>query len=61
MPTTKTYTVEGLTCPDCAARVRAAVNRVAGVNDSQVDHAAGRLTVWLAAPDLPMAAFRLSP
>jgi len=44
MPT-KTFAVEGLTCLDCAARVRAAVSRVEGVDDCQVDHAAGTLTV----------------
>ena len=52
MPT-KTFTVAGLTCIDCAARVRAAVSRVEGVSDCQVDHAAGTLTVSLAEPDLP--------
>ena len=52
MPT-KTFTVAGLTCIDCAARVRAAVSQVEGVSDCQVDHAAGTLTVSLAEPDLP--------
>jgi len=51
MPT-KTFTVEGLTCVDCADRVRAAVSQVEGVNDCQVDHAAGTLTVSLTTPDL---------
>ena len=51
MPT-KTFTVTGLTCIDCAARVRAAVSQVEGVNDIQVDHAAGTLTVSFAAPYL---------
>jgi Cd2+/Zn2+-exporting ATPase len=51
MPT-KTYTVEGLTCVDCAARVRAAVSQVGGVSDCQVDHATGTLTVSSATPDL---------
>jgi len=50
---TKTFTVEGLTCIDCAARVQAAVRRVEGVDDCQVDHATGTLTVSLAGPDLP--------
>jgi len=52
MPT-KTFIVEGLACADCAERVRAAVNQVDGVRDSQVDHATGRLTVSLAGPELP--------
>jgi Cd2+/Zn2+-exporting ATPase len=51
MPT-KTFTVEGLTCLDCAERVRAAVSQVEGVNGCQVDHAAGTLTVSLTTPDL---------
>ncbi len=51
MPT-KTFTVEGLTCLDCAARVRAAVSQVEGVNNCQVDHAAGTLTVSSTMPDL---------
>jgi Cd2+/Zn2+-exporting ATPase len=50
MPT-KTFTVEGLTCLDCADRVRAAVSQVEGVSDCQVDHAAGTLTVSLTTPD----------
>ena len=50
MPT-KTFTVEGLTCTDCAERVRAAVSEVEGVNACRVDHAAGTLTVSFAAQD----------
>jgi len=49
---TKTFTVEGLTCVDCADRVRTAVSQVEGVNDCQVDHAAGTLTVSSTTPDL---------
>ena len=52
MPT-KTFTVEGPTCIDCAARVRATVSQVEGVDDCQVNHAAGTLTVSPAGPDLP--------
>jgi Cd2+/Zn2+-exporting ATPase len=51
MPT-KTFTVEGLTCADCAERARAAVSQVEGVNDCQVDPAAGTLTVSSTTPDL---------
>jgi len=55
---TRTFTVEGLTCIDWLMRpghrVRAAVSQVEGVNDCQVDHAAGTLTVSLAAPNLPI-------
>ncbi|MDH4136348.1 MAG: cation-translocating P-type ATPase [Anaerolineae bacterium] len=53
--TTKTFTLEGLTCLDCADRVRAAVSQVEGVNDCQVDHAAGTLTVSLTTPDVATA------
>ncbi len=53
--TTKTFTVEGLTCIDCADRVRTAVSQVEGVNDCQVDHAAGTLTVSLTTPDVATA------
>ena len=53
MPT-KTFTVEGLTCLDCADRVRAAVSRVEGVDDCQVEHAAGTLTVSSTMPDLAL-------
>jgi len=55
MPT-KTFTVAGLTCIDCAARVQAAVSQVEGVSGCQVDHAAGTLTVscyTMTMPDLP--------
>ena len=51
MPT-RTFTVEGLTCLDCADRVRAAVSRVEGVSGCQVDHAAGTLTISSPMPDL---------
>ena len=51
MPT-KTFSVEGLTCVNCADRVRAAVGQVEGVSDCQVDHAAGTLTVSLTTPDM---------
>jgi Cd2+/Zn2+-exporting ATPase len=50
---TKIFTVTGLTCTDCAARVRAAVNQVERVNDCQVDPVTGTLEVSLAVPDLP--------
>ncbi len=50
MPT-KTFTVEGLTCIDCAERVRATVERVEGLSDIRVDHLTGVLTVSLAEPE----------
>ncbi|MCK4472281.1 MAG: cation-translocating P-type ATPase, partial [Anaerolineae bacterium] len=51
MPT-KTFKIAGLTCIDCAARVRATVSRVEGVDDCQVDHAIGTLIVSFAEPDV---------
>ena len=44
MPT-QTFRVEGLTCLDCADRVRASVSQVEGVDNCQVDHASGTLMV----------------
>ncbi len=43
----KTFRVEGLSCVDCAARVRAAVGRVEGVDECDVDYATGTLKVTL--------------
>jgi len=49
----KTFTVTGLTCRDCAERVEAAVSRVQGVQECRADATSGTLTVSLAAPDVP--------
>jgi Cd2+/Zn2+-exporting ATPase len=49
---TRQYRVEGLTCIDCAQRLRAAVRQVHGVESSQADHATGMLTISLSEPDL---------
>lgn len=51
--TTKSFIITGLTCTDCAARVKAAVNKVEGVDDCQLDPTTGILTVSLSRPDLP--------
>jgi Cd2+/Zn2+-exporting ATPase len=48
---TRTFTVEGLTCIDCAERIRAAVDRVEGAEDIQIDHLTGILTVSLTEPE----------
>jgi len=53
---TRTYRVEGLSCVDCAGRIRAAVERLDGVEDCEVDVGAGTLTFHVSAPD-----FDLSP
>ena len=47
---TKVFKIAGLTCIDCAARVRATVSRVEGVDDCQVDHVTGTLTVSFVEP-----------
>lgn len=49
----KSYRVEGLHCADCAARVQAAVGRVAGIGEAIVDPATGKLTVRLEGPGVP--------
>jgi copper ion binding protein len=43
--TTKTYTVDGMTCGHCVAAVRAEVGRIPGVETVDVDLATGRLAV----------------
>ncbi len=48
----RTYRVEGLSCVDCAGRIRAAVNRLDAVERCEVDVGSGELKVWVAAPDL---------
>jgi copper chaperone CopZ len=40
-----TYTVQGMTCGGCAAKVSSAVDKVAGVTGSSVDLTTGALTV----------------
>lgn len=52
---TQTYTIEGLTCPDCAARIQGAVSQMDGVNECTVDHLAGTLTVHLTTLEIPLA------
>ena len=53
---TRTYRVEGLSCIDCAGRIRAAVEQLDGVEDCHVDVGAGTLSFLVTAPD-----FDLSP
>jgi copper chaperone len=45
MSNTSTYTVEGMTCGSCAAKVTDAVNHVPGVVETDVDLTTGTLTV----------------
>ncbi len=42
---TKTYTVEGMTCGHCVNAVTGEVSKVAGVNDVNVDLGAKTVTV----------------
>jgi copper chaperone CopZ len=44
-PTTRNYTVQGMTCAHCALSVREEVAEVAGVQSVDVALASGRLTV----------------
>jgi Cd2+/Zn2+-exporting ATPase len=52
---TLTYAIEGLNCPDCAARIQGAVSQMDGVNECTVDHLAGTITVHLTALEIPLA------
>lgn len=52
---TRTYTIEGLTCPDCAARIQGAVGRMDGINECTVDPLTGTITVRLTSLDVPLA------
>ena len=45
LPTTRTYTVAGMTCSHCVASVREEVSEVPGVTAVDVDLATGRLVV----------------
>ncbi|MEU6072913.1 cation transporter [Micromonospora sp. NPDC047074] len=47
---TTTYQVQGMTCGHCATSVSAEVGAITGVNDVQVDVAAGKVTVTSAGP-----------
>ncbi|MEV6811912.1 copper-transporting ATPase [Micromonospora craterilacus] len=42
---TTTYQVQGMTCGHCVSAVSAEVGAIPGVNEVQVDLAAGRVTV----------------
>ncbi|MGC9347893.1 MAG: heavy-metal-associated domain-containing protein, partial [Anaerolineae bacterium] len=53
---TRTYRVEGLSCIDCAGRIKASVNRLEGVEDCEVDHITGELTFNVHTPDFDDAA-----
>ena len=50
----KTYTIEGLTCPDCAARIQGAVGQMEGIEDCIVEPRLGTITVQLITPDVPL-------
>jgi Cd2+/Zn2+-exporting ATPase len=53
--TSECYGIEGLTCPDCAARIQAAVCRMEGVQDCLVDHSTGTMVVHLQTLEPPTA------
>jgi copper chaperone CopZ len=56
MSTTATYTVAGMTCNGCVNKVTNAVTDVAGVEDVDVDVAAGTLEVIGSADDAAIRA-----
>lgn len=47
----KTFSVEGLSCSDCAARIQASVKQMDAVDACEVDVNTGLLTVWLESPE----------
>ena len=47
---TKTLKVEGMMCGHCEARVKKALEAVAGVESAVADHTAGTAVVTLSAP-----------
>ena len=47
---TKTLKVEGMMCPHCEARVKKALEAVAGVESAVADHNLGTAVVTLNAP-----------
>ena len=47
---TKTLKVEGMMCEHCEARVKKALEAVAGVESAQVSHTAGTAIVTLSGP-----------
>ncbi|WP_156759028.1 heavy-metal-associated domain-containing protein [Microbacterium karelineae] len=49
--TTKTYTVQGMTCQHCVRSVTEEVSEIAGVEKVDVDLASGRLEVTAPAVD----------
>lgn len=51
---TKTYTIEGLSCKDCAARIQGAVGQMEGVRECTVDPLAGTITVELGTLEVPL-------
>lgn len=41
----KTYVVNGLDCPNCAARLEKGINKIEGVNSAIVSFATGKLII----------------
>jgi Cd2+/Zn2+-exporting ATPase len=51
----KTYTIEGLSCSDCAARIQGAVGQMENIQECTVDPLAGTITVHLSTLEIPLA------
>ncbi len=52
---TREYRVEGLSCVDCAARIQAAVQRLEGVEEADVNVTTGTLTFQVVTPEFDVA------
>lgn len=50
-PNTLTCRIDGMDCPDCAAKVEKAAGRLPGVTDLRVDFTAGKLSATVASPE----------
>ena len=53
--TTRTYTVQGMTCAHCAGAVSREVRKVPGVTDVTVDLAAGGTSTVTVTSDTPVS------
>ncbi len=50
-PNTLTCRIDGMDCPDCAAKVEKVAGRLAGVENLRVDFTAGKLSAKVASPE----------
>ncbi|HEB91911.1 MAG TPA: cadmium-translocating P-type ATPase [Gammaproteobacteria bacterium] len=50
-PNTLTYHINGMDCPDCAAKVKKVADRLAGVENLRVDFTTGKLSAKVTSPE----------